>query len=155
MSLQSLPVWLRDLAVVNPVVQRILNYKIAKILPTVITIGDFIFYFMVVAFFQVSVISSITHRVEGTEYTEVGYLVGLSIPSVWFILRELVQAVSLATIGSFSTWLWDFSNWFDMFYIVLIVSNQCNFRMKMRRCLTFQRSHNTAIDILGSCYQRR
>lgn len=128
MSLQSLPVWLRDLAVVNPVVQRILNYKIAKILPTVITIGDFVFYFMVVVFFQLSVISSIRHRVEGTECTEVGYLIGLSIPSIWFILRELVQAVSFATIGSFSTWLWDASNWFDMFYFVLIVSKPLGLR---------------------------
>lgn len=132
MSLQSLPVWLRDLAVVNPVVQKILNYKIAKILPTVITIGDFVFYFMVVVFFQLSVISSIRHRVEGTEYTEVGYLIGLSIPSIWFILRELVQAVSFATIGSFSTWLWDASNWFDMFYFVLIVSKVLGLRYEFK-----------------------
>ena len=122
MSLQSLPDWLRDLAVVNPVVQRILNIKISNPLPTAITLGDFIFYAMVILFFQLAVIESIKDREGGIgTFTEFGYLWGLGIPAVYFALREFVQAVSLWSIGLFSTWVWDGTNWFDMFYIALIL----------------------------------
>lgn len=123
MSLQSLPDWLRDLAVVNPVVQRFLNVKIATPLPTAITIGDFIFYILVIVFYQRAVIWSINDRVKGTDNITqfTGYLAGLYIAAIYFALREFVQAVSLATIGLFSTWVWDGTNWFDIFYIILIL----------------------------------
>jgi hypothetical protein len=122
MSLQSLPDWLRDLAVVNPVVQRFLNFKIAKPFPTAITIGDFIFYILVIVFYQNAVIASIEERsdVAGSSLNS-NYLVGLYFAAFYFALREFVQAVSLATIGLFSTWVWDGTNWFDIFYIILII----------------------------------
>jgi hypothetical protein len=122
MSLQSLPDWLRDLAVVNPVVQRFLNFKIAKPFPTAITIGDFICYILVIVFYQRAVIWSIEERsdVEVSSLNS-GYLIGLYLCAIYFLLREFIQAVSLATIGLFSTWVWDGTNWFDIFYIVLIL----------------------------------
>lgn len=122
MSLQSLPDWLKDLAVVNPVVQRFLNFKIAKPFPTAITIGDFIFYILVIVFYQRAVIWSIEERSNAAVSSlNSDYLVGLYLAAFYFALREFVQAVSLATIGLFSTWVWDGTNWFDIFYIILII----------------------------------
>lgn len=122
MSLQSLPHWLRDSAVVHPVVQRFLNRKISQPFPTAITIGDFVFYTLVIVYSQLAVIDSIQDRVEGSNAVwNHGHLAGLYVAAVYFAFRELVQAVSLATIGLFSTWVWDGTNWFDIFYILLIL----------------------------------
>ena len=49
-ALQSLPDWLRNSAVLSPVVQKILNIKILQHFPTAITILDFVFYFIVIGF---------------------------------------------------------------------------------------------------------
>ena len=50
-----------------------------------------------------------------------GYLAVLYVAAIYFTFRELVQAVSLATLGLFSTWLSDRTNWFDLVYIILIL----------------------------------
>jgi Ion transport protein len=50
-----------------------------------------------------------------------GYLAVLYVAAIYFAFRELVQAVSLATLGLFSTWLSDATNWFDIVYIILIL----------------------------------
>jgi len=62
MGLQGLPDWLRDYAVVSPVVQRILNVKIATRFPTAVILMDFFFYVIVVIFFPLAVVKSITDR---------------------------------------------------------------------------------------------
>eukprot|EP00804_Cyclotella_cryptica_P025356 CCRYP_012464-RB/>CCRYP_012464-RB protein AED:0.07 eAED:0.07 QI:1536/1/1/1/0.66/0.28/7/2526/498 len=49
------------------------------------------------------------------------YLGVLYFAAVHFFFREFFQAVSLATLGLFSTWLFDATNWFDIAYIILIL----------------------------------
>mmetsp|Transcript_7043 Transcript_7043/g.12336 ORF Transcript_7043/g.12336 Transcript_7043/m.12336 type:complete len:867 (+) Transcript_7043:91-2691(+) len=128
-ALQSLPDWLRDSAVLSPVVQKILNIKISQRFPTAVTLADFVFYVMVIAFFQLAVISSVEARnpVEQDDgslkprYMNMAYLVPLYIAVVYFSAREITQAMSLASLGLFRTWLSDFENWLDVIYIFLIL----------------------------------
>ena len=120
-ALQSLPDWLRDFAVINPEVQKVLNEKISQRFPTSVTIFDFVFYVLVIPFFQVSVIDSIEKRYGVTDTMDQKWLVPLYLAASWFLLREIVQALSLASLGLFKTWVNDPSNWFDILYIFLIL----------------------------------
>mmetsp|Transcript_6150 Transcript_6150/g.10426 ORF Transcript_6150/g.10426 Transcript_6150/m.10426 type:complete len:853 (-) Transcript_6150:113-2671(-) len=121
-ALQSLPDWLRDFAVINPEVQKVLNEKISQRFPTTVTMLDFVFYLLVIACFQVAVIDNLRERYEeGTGAFDHRYLIPLYLAASWFLLREIVQALSLASLGLFRTWLNDPSNWFDILYIFLIL----------------------------------
>lgn len=120
-ALQSLPDWLRDFAVIHPEVQKVLNKKISQRFPTTVTMLDFVFYLLVIACFQVAVIDNLRDRYgEGNAFDH-GLLIPLYLAASWFLLREVVQATSLASLGLFRTWLNDPSNWFDMSYIFLIL----------------------------------
>ena len=120
-ALQSLPDWLRDFAVINPEVQKVLNEKISQRFPTTVTMLDFVFYLLVIACFQVAVINSLSERYGGTDAFDHRFLIPLYLAASWFLLREIVQALSLASLGLFRTWLIDPSNWFDILYIFLIL----------------------------------
>jgi len=120
-ALQSLPDWLRDNAVIHPEVQKVLNKKISQRFPTAVTMMDAVFYVLVIPFFQVSVIGSLQDRYRGTNEFDERYLIPLYAAASWFLLREIVQAVSLASLGLFKTWLTDPTNLFDLSYIFLIL----------------------------------
>ena len=120
-ALQSLPDWLRDIAVINPEVQKVMNEKISQRFPTAVTMLDFVFYLLVIGFFQVAVIGSLRSRYGETTEFDQRYLIPLYLAASWFLLREIVQALSLASLGLFKTWLNDPSNWFDILYIFLIL----------------------------------
>lgn len=70
-----------------------------------------------------AVIDSINDRsnTQATKNLNHGYLAVLYVAAIYFTFRELVQAVSLATLGLFSNWLSDSTNWFDLVYIILIL----------------------------------
>ncbi|EJK58127.1 hypothetical protein THAOC_21769 [Thalassiosira oceanica] len=114
-ALQSLPEFLKKGAVLNPMVQRVLNRKISKAFPTAVVLLDFAFYILVIVFFQLSVIGYLRE----TE-NSLALLVPLYSAAIYFTLREVVQALSLASLGLFKTWLWDKQNWLDLVYILLI-----------------------------------
>lgn len=38
----------------------------------------------------------------------------------YFLLREVVQIVSLLALGNFSAWIWDMGNWLDVSVILLV-----------------------------------
>jgi len=114
-ALQSLPDWLRDSAVLSPVVQKILNIKISRRFPTAVTLLDMVFYVIVIAFFQLAVDETVKES-SGTPYVAPLFLAAL-----YFTLREIVQALSLLSLGLFSTWVRDLENWMDMVYICLIL----------------------------------
>ena len=119
-ALQSLPEWLRDYAVLSPVVQKILNVKIAQRFPTAVTLMDFVFYVLVIAFFQLAVIS----RLEATDNPNdmnKGFLAPLYIAAFYFLVREMIQALSLASLGLFNTYVSDPSNGLDLIYILLVL----------------------------------
>lgn len=116
-ALQDLPDWLQDVAVISQHVRNILNEKIVQRLPTFLLIFDLIMYVILIIVFY---ITSQNH-IKG-EYIEyrVLYLSLLVIGATWFLLRELVQIVSLCLLGSVSSWVYDPYNWLDVAVIVLI-----------------------------------
>ena len=125
-ALQALPEWLRDLAVLSPVVQKMLNLKISQRFPTFFTLMDLFMYVIVIYFFHLAVESSLKERYppdppEAPSSMEIRYLVPLYLAVSYFTMREFVQAVSLASLGLFDTWITDLTNWFDLFYIFLIL----------------------------------
>jgi hypothetical protein len=125
MGLQGLPDWLRDYAVLSPVVQRILNVKIAMRFPTAVTLMDFFFYVIVIIFFQFAVVRSLKDRKDNTtsdtKELNIYYLIPLFMASVYFFIREIVQMLSLATMGQFKAWASSFENWLDTFYSFLVM----------------------------------
>ncbi len=121
MGLQGLPDWLRDYAVLSPVVQRILNVKIAMRFPTAVTLMDFFFYVIVIFCFQIAVVMSLKDRANDTKDLNTNYLIPLFMAAIYFFMREIVQMLSLATMGQFKTWAYNFENWLDTFYIFLVV----------------------------------
>jgi len=142
MALQALPQWLRDLAVLSPMVQKMLNLKISQRVPTFITLLDVTFYVLVIVFFQLAVTQSLDDRfyddvtpglysqnqkagadslAADTNNMNKALLAPLFLAAFWFTLREIFQALSLASLGLFHTWLSDMTNWFDVVYIFLIL----------------------------------
>ena len=114
-ALQSLPHWIRDTAVLNPVVQNMLNVKIAKRLPTVVIMLDLIFYLSVSWGHMDAVVTSVRQRkyMESDEsladqsladQSLTPWLVMLYLSASWFLFREILQASSLMTMGLISTW---------------------------------------------------
>ena len=61
-ALQSLPEWLRDVAVLTPSVQDNLNQKIAKRFPTSILMLDFYFLMLIIIFFTLGKLIEIYHH---------------------------------------------------------------------------------------------
>mmetsp|Transcript_12465 Transcript_12465/g.26922 ORF Transcript_12465/g.26922 Transcript_12465/m.26922 type:complete len:833 (-) Transcript_12465:1491-3989(-) len=120
-ALQSLPDWLREPAVLSPVVQKILNIKISQRIPMAVTMLDLIFYILVIWFFQMSVSESIKYRAGVTEEMNIGWVIPLYLAVIYFSGRETIQAFSLASLGLFNTWMADFANWLDLLYIVIIL----------------------------------
>eukprot|EP00584_Thalassiosira_punctigera_P026146 CAMPEP_0172577396 /NCGR_PEP_ID=MMETSP1067-20121228/138210_1 /TAXON_ID=265564 ORGANISM="Thalassiosira punctigera, Strain Tpunct2005C2" /NCGR_SAMPLE_ID=MMETSP1067 /ASSEMBLY_ACC=CAM_ASM_000444 /LENGTH=865 /DNA_ID=CAMNT_0013370083 /DNA_START=115 /DNA_END=2712 /DNA_ORIENTATION=+ len=119
-ALQSLPDWLRDSAVLSPVVQTILNIKIAQRFPTAVTLLDLLCYLLVIFSFQHAVTASVDSRQADTVMGK-EWLVPLYLAVFYFSGREVVQALSLASLGLFNTWIWDLANWLDLLYIFLIL----------------------------------
>lgn len=131
-ALQALPEWLRDRAVVNTSVQDILNHKIAMRFPTAILLADFVLYVAIIVSFSLCVPCSIQLRTlknsadsgfdEGmltcTEPSDTNtYVYVLGGSSLYFLLRELAQILSLMSLGLFKTWLYDLTNWLDVMTI--------------------------------------
>lgn len=120
-ALQDLPDWLQDVAVVSPHVRNILNKKIVQRFPTSILMMDGYFLICIIVSFEIA-----THEHIDIRFTESGQqgsvpaLIFLFIGGTYFLLRELVQIVSLWSLGSFSSWFYDANNWLDTAVIVLV-----------------------------------
>lgn len=144
-ALQALPEWLRDTAVVSSHVQDILNEKIVKRFPTSILMLDGYMLMVIIICFSVASSEHIDYRfesssssssiledgsnqqqpkeVEGEEESASlwsGWIVALFIGGTYFLFRELVQMISLWSLGTFRSWLSDTVNWLDISVIVLV-----------------------------------
>jgi ankyrin repeat protein len=119
-ALQDLPDWLQDVAVVSPHVRNILNKKIVQRFPTAILMMDGYFLLCMIIFFEIATKDNITARFKDRETESIIPLVILFICGTYFMLRELVQIVSLWSLGSVSSWFYDPTNWLDMAVIVLV-----------------------------------
>lgn len=121
-AIQDLPDWLQDTAVVSKHVRNVLNDKIARRFPTSFLMLDGYFLMVWIVCFAISSKNHIDLRFDPdeTENTSKGALVFVFVASVYFFFRELIQVVSLISLGSFGNWWKDLGNWLDVTLIVLV-----------------------------------
>eukprot|EP00545_Synedropsis_sp_CCMP1620_P004645 CAMPEP_0119005156 /NCGR_PEP_ID=MMETSP1176-20130426/1557_1 /TAXON_ID=265551 /ORGANISM="Synedropsis recta cf, Strain CCMP1620" /LENGTH=861 /DNA_ID=CAMNT_0006956929 /DNA_START=352 /DNA_END=2937 /DNA_ORIENTATION=+ len=119
-ALQDLPDWLQDVAVVSPHVRSILNRKIVQRFPTAVLMLDGYCLLLIIIFFEIASSANIDARFTGEETDTVVPVIILFVGGTYFLLRELVQIISLWYLGSFSSWFYDATNWLDMAVISLV-----------------------------------
>jgi len=126
-AIQDLPDWLQDTAVVSSHVRNVVNEKIVKRFPTSILLMDGYMLIVVIICFAVTTKNHIDLRFDREHYQDTtrAALVFLFIGAIYFILRELVQIVSLASIGSLNAYWKDFSNWLDFAVFILVLNYAC------------------------------
>jgi ankyrin repeat protein len=120
-ALQDLPDWLQDVAVVSPHVRNILNKKIVQRAPTCILMLDGYFLILIIICFEFASTSHIDVLFgESGAETNLVALGFLFLGGLYFLTREVVQIVSLWSLGSVSSWFYDPNNWLDMTVITLV-----------------------------------
>mmetsp|Transcript_11015 Transcript_11015/g.25579 ORF Transcript_11015/g.25579 Transcript_11015/m.25579 type:complete len:849 (+) Transcript_11015:35-2581(+) len=123
-ALQDLPDWLQDVAVVSPHVRNILNKKIVQRFPTSILMLDGYWLIIIIVCFEIETKKSIKERFaptsDKTQQPITVSLILLFLGGIYFMSREVVQIVSLWSLGSVSSWFYDATNWLDMSVIVLV-----------------------------------
>lgn len=122
-AIQDLPDWLEETAVVSRHVRNVLNEKIVKRFPTSILMLDGYMFLVLIVCFAMTTKNHIDLRFNdpNAENTTVPALVFLFIGDLYFFMRELVQVVSVISLGSFGNWYRDFSNWLDIAVIVMVL----------------------------------
>ena len=120
-AIQDLPDFLQDTAVVSKHVRHVLNEKIVKRFPTSILMLDGINLFSLIVCFAMTTRNHIDLRFDpaNTENTSQVTLMMIFVGAGYFLLRELVQFASLASLGSLSSWWTDPANYLDMSVITL------------------------------------
>jgi hypothetical protein len=120
-ALQDLPEWLQDTAVVSPHVRHILNKKIIQRFPTSILMLDGAMLMAMIVSFELASTRFIDELAcqEPDKDTSVPLIV-LFISAAYFFVREAIQVVASLTLGAFSSWLYDTTNWLDVMVITLV-----------------------------------
>jgi hypothetical protein len=99
-----------------------LNHKIVMRFPTMILLLDFAFLIICIVAFEITTGQTIDYLfTEGaTPPPNTGLIILTMICGGYFLLREVVQIVSLLALGNFSAWIWDMGNWLDVSVIFLV-----------------------------------
>lgn len=126
-ALQSLPDWLSERAVVMPIVQELLNDKISQRFPTLVLMMDFYVLIMIIVAYSFNVVESIERRTAASR-DETGEaakidtikLIPLYAGAGYFILREVIQIISLISLKSLNIWLYDPSNHLNVAFVFLV-----------------------------------
>eukprot|EP00980_Cylindrotheca_fusiformis_P012895 scaffold3211_cov120-Cylindrotheca_fusiformis.AAC.3 len=138
-ALQRLPTFLRERAVVITSVQKMLNDKISERFTTMILILDLYMQFLVLITYVFGVTESQRLRRLSDDPEQVGFLYestlhhyspferflvmgGLYLGAFYFVLREVLQVVSLAFLGALKIYVRDRSTWLNAVYLVLVVA---------------------------------
>lgn len=124
-AIQTLPEWLRDIAVISDHIQNILNHKIVMRFPTMILILDLLFLLLVIVMFEITTGATIDYLFTKDAVTPAlpankGQVFVTIFCGAYFLLREVVQIISLLALGNFSSWMWDMGNWLDVLLIFFI-----------------------------------
>lgn len=127
-ALQDLPDWLQDTAVVSPHVRSVLNNKIIQRFPTSIMMLDGYFLLIIIVAFEFASKNHIKIRFEKELNNEVENdtelaVVALFLGAGYFLFRELVQIISLISLGGLRTWFTDTTNYLDMAVIFTVGYN--------------------------------
>mmetsp|Transcript_10528 Transcript_10528/g.14774 ORF Transcript_10528/g.14774 Transcript_10528/m.14774 type:complete len:811 (-) Transcript_10528:2351-4783(-) len=133
-ALQSLPEWLEEKAVVMPNVQHLLNDKIACRFPTAVLMGDLYFIIVTIIFYSLAVVKSIEKRNDCLAQADMGVpctssdravdtelLIALYLGAVYFLMREVIQIISLLSLKSITVWLKDGTNWLNIVFVIVVL----------------------------------
>lgn len=106
-ALQDLPNWLQDTAVINPHVRNVLNQKLIQRFPTSILILDGYWLLILIVAFERASKNHIEIRFSESgdveDSTPVDLII-LFLGAAYFFTRELVQVISLMSLGGLRTW---------------------------------------------------
>jgi len=121
-ALQSLPQWLRDSVVTNAYVQDILHKNVSRRFPTLILLMDLYSYALIISCFSIAANEHIRLRSEDAELRpqNTGTIVACFIGSSYFLVREILDVISMISLGTFKSWFFDLTNWFDVLVIGLV-----------------------------------
>lgn len=121
-ALQSLPDYLQEKAVVIPNVQVLLNDKISERFPTMILMLDFYAQAMIIVTYFLAVDQSVSERYneESNGKIDPNLLIPLYVGASYFLIREIIQVLSLLSLGSFHVWVYEPNNWLNVTYICLV-----------------------------------
>jgi len=122
-ALQSLPDWLSEQAVVMEVVQTLLNEKISQRFPTAVLMLDFYVLTMIIASFSVNTVESINRRYDDSIDNRISsfQLIPLYLGGAYFLMREIIQLISLLSLKAFNVWVYDPSNWLNLLFVFLVL----------------------------------
>jgi hypothetical protein len=103
---------------------KILNHKIVMRFPTMILILDLMFLLLAIVLFEITSSRAIEYLFSEEDNSEslppkLPVIITL-VCGAYFLLREIVQVLSLIALGNFSSWIWDMSNWLDVLNIFFI-----------------------------------
>lgn len=124
-GIQNMPEWLRDIAVVHPTVQTMLNVKISSRFPTMILMLDCYFLIAVIAVFSVTVREALSRRYNPQNETAVSrsvtpaLLSPLFIGALYFLGREITQMVSVRAQTTVLAYLADSENLLNLLFVFL------------------------------------
>jgi ankyrin repeat protein len=122
-TLQSLPQWVHDDAVVHPHVKAILNRKISNRFPTSILILDGYFYMLIIGCFSIATQAHIKYcfQEETNLPPNMDLIITLCfIGATYFFQREVAQIISTISLGTFRSWIFNAENWLDLVAVVLL-----------------------------------
>jgi hypothetical protein len=140
---QTLPDWLRDIAVISDHVQDVLDERIVMRFPTMILILDLTFLLLAIVMFEISSIQTIDYLFTldgggggggGGEIAAFGSNPRPSDTPViivlacggYFTLRVMLQIIShIIGMGNISSYIWKLDNWLDLFNIFFIYYFGC------------------------------
>ncbi|CAB9527056.1 Ankyrin Repeat [Seminavis robusta] len=124
-ALQSLPDWLSEQAVVMEVVQTLLNEKISQRFPTAVLMVDAYVLVMVIITYSFNVQTSIERRNECLDQECVkisaSTLMPLYLGGSYFLLREIIQLISLLSLKAFNVWYTNATNWLNLIFVFCVL----------------------------------
>lgn len=153
--IQNMPEWLRDVAVIHPTVQTMLNTKISSRFPTMILMLDFYFLAAVIGAFSMTSLQSIDRRFNELNTTadsrsvSAALLSPLYIGALYFLLREITQMISVRSQTTVLAYLFDPENMLNLSFVFLTIYYSILMQTGMGDDVRFRTG---AAFTLGICY---
>jgi len=126
-GIRAMSEWLRDKAVLHPTVQTMLNQKMSSRFPTMILLLDFYFLCAIIAAFSFASEQSIDRRFNvlndttESKQVSVALLSPLYIGALYFIMREIIQLISIGNQMTIFDYFLDAENLVNFVFICMTV----------------------------------
>lgn len=140
-TLQSLPEWLSEQAVVMPEVQNLLNEKISRRFPTAMMISElYVLVILIVSYFFAvqRTIASYDEGNPSNSAIDLRLLLPLYIGGAYFFFRAVVQIISLISLKSFNIWLYDPNNYLTVAVIFLVLYGAISMNLGIENMASFR-----------------